>query len=268
MKQADEAIEKVLAGLRASDAPEGMQGRILQAMQARAAAETGRNQAWWMVFRALPLFLRKDGAPAGGTGFAWARIAGGSALLAGLLVVVAVLAPRHRGLYRDGKTPTLIQRTESRAAVVAGKRGPMIQAQEQPRMTKPVLVRAKSVPAGQRVAPVTDSNAAEDALAREEMLAPSHPAPPLPMTAQEKLLVRVVRQRDPDELAMLNPEEREKAAARDDEAFKKFFKIPDPAKPQDTDSPAADSAPEVKPEPAEKPSSVEPRVVEPAGAAK
>jgi len=34
----------------------------------------------------------------------------------------------------------------------------------------------------------------------------NHPAPPMPLTEQEKLLLRIAHKGDPEELAMLNPE--------------------------------------------------------------
>jgi hypothetical protein len=53
-----------------------------------------------------------------------------------------------------------------------------------------------------------------DALALEEMRAASQPAPPLPLTKQERLLLRVAHQGWPEELAALDPARR---AAQDKE---------------------------------------------------
>lgn len=205
MKQADVAIDKVLTGLRESEAPEGMEGRILQVMQARIAAESMEKQTWW---------------------WSWPRMAGYGALLAGLLVVVAVSVP-HR-MRRAAQEPVVAKQVEVASAPVAEARVPR-------KATKPLLVRVEKQNAGQKG--VQDSNAAEDELAREEMLAPSHPAPPLPMTAQERLLERVVSRHGLRDLAMLNAEERDKTAAREDEDFKKFFGIKDRAKEQQEEIP-------------------------------
>lgn len=208
MKQTDEAIDRVLTGLRESEVPAGMESRVLQAMQARVAAESVEKSVWW----------------------SWPRQAVYGALLAGLLVVVAVSVP-HR-VHRVTPEPVGARHVEGAPAVIAEKAAPVVQARQArvpQRVAKPLPVRVETASAGQKGAP--DSNAAEDALAREEMLAPSHPAPPLPMTAQEMLLVRAVRRHDPDELAMLNPEEQKKVEAKDEAAFKVFFGIPDAAKP-------------------------------------
>jgi len=61
-----------------------------------------------------------------------------------------------------------------------------------------------------------------------DLHAPSHPAPPLPLTPQEKLFLRMVRYGNLTELAELNPVVR--AQHDDDEtaAFKAFFPDPPP----------------------------------------
>jgi hypothetical protein len=229
MKQADEAIDRVLAGLRESEAPVGLEGRILQAMQVRAAAEPVEKPGWW----------------------SWSRMAGCGAVLAGLLLVAAVSVP-HRAP-KAGQEPVVATRVES-APMVTADRAQVDQVQAQSQVQVQAMqaqvhrMGAKGMPAGAAKVNAgsqepADSNAAEDALAREEMLAPSHPAPPLPMTAQEKLLVQVISRHDPDELAMLNPEEQEKIEAKDEEAFKKFFGIPDAAKPEPQDGTGAKNAP-------------------------
>ncbi len=197
MKQADEAIDRVLAGLRDSEAPAGMEGRILQAMQARVAAEPVEKPGLW----------------------SWPRMAGCGALLAGLLVVVAVLVP-HRG-HTSGQERVVAKQVAAAPAMAAEPPRPVMQARVRDRLAEPVLIHAKRaivIPKAD-----VDSNAAEDALAQEEMLAPSHPAPPLPMTTQEKLFRQAVIGEDFDELAMLNPEERDKANAKADDEFKNFF---------------------------------------------
>ncbi len=46
MKNPDEAIERVLAGLRDAESPEGMERRILDAMQHGASEKRKRNPIW------------------------------------------------------------------------------------------------------------------------------------------------------------------------------------------------------------------------------
>jgi hypothetical protein len=53
--------------------------------------------------------------------------------------------------------------------------------------------------------------------------AASHPAPPLPLTRQEQLLLHVVHQVDPRQLAMLNPSMQARQNAKEKDEFQKFF---------------------------------------------
>ena len=66
----------------------------------------------------------------------------------------------------------------------------------------------------------------QEALAVSEMLAPSKPAPPLPLTHQEKLLAQVVHQGQPEELATLRPEVRAKQMEISKAEYKDFFEPP------------------------------------------
>jgi hypothetical protein len=61
-----------------------------------------------------------------------------------------------------------------------------------------------------------------DRRALEEMRAASHPAPEEPLTQQERLLLRIVHKGDPEEIAMLNPEVREREAAEGEAEFRKW----------------------------------------------
>ncbi len=70
---------------------------------------------------------------------------------------------------------------------------------------------------------------AEDALAVSEMNAPSKPAPPLPLTHQEKLLAEAVHQAGPKELSSLSPEVRARQMELSKAEFHDFFE-PAPAK--------------------------------------
>jgi hypothetical protein len=54
------------------------------------------------------------------------------------------------------------------------------------------------------------------------MRAPSHPAPEVPLTQEEKLLLRAVRTGDPQVIAMLNPEERARQEAASEAEFQEF----------------------------------------------
>jgi hypothetical protein len=75
-----------------------------------------------------------------------------------------------------------------------------------------------------RVALPRDAHAA----APGDAQAASFPAPPMPLTDQEKLLLRIVHKRDPVEMAMLDPEVRNRQHAADKTDFQNFFKTSTP----------------------------------------
>lgn len=58
---------------------------------------------------------------------------------------------------------------------------------------------------------------------RDSLLSVSFPAPPLPLTPQEKLLLRVAHARNARQSPVLNPDLRASLASRDDENFQIFF---------------------------------------------
>ncbi len=62
----------------------------------------------------------------------------------------------------------------------------------------------------------------------------SFPAPPLPLTPQEKLLLRVAHARNPQQSPALNPALRASLAARDDESFQIFFASATTIKPYES----------------------------------
>ena len=55
---------------------------------------------------------------------------------------------------------------------------------------------------------------------------PSHPAPAMGLTAQERELVQLARNGDAKDLAALDPETRAKAEAKDAAEFQRFFAEP------------------------------------------
>jgi hypothetical protein len=75
-------------------------------------------------------------------------------------------------------------------------------------------VRTRSRHVARRAHTHDDADAAEVA---------SFPAPPLPLTEQERLLARIARQGDEQEMAMLNPEIRASLDARQKAAFHQVF---------------------------------------------
>jgi hypothetical protein len=60
----------------------------------------------------------------------------------------------------------------------------------------------------------------------------SFPAPPEPLTEQEKLLLQIAHRRDPQEMAMLNPAVQAQQQAAEAAEYEEFFKPP-PLPPED-----------------------------------
>jgi hypothetical protein len=83
--------------------------------------------------------------------------------------------------------------------------------------------RAQSSGAENENAGDAELAADSDALALEEMNAASLSAPPMPLTAQERLLQRVTSSRNTVEIAMLDPVVREAQAAEEKAEFQRFF---------------------------------------------
>jgi hypothetical protein len=205
MKNSEDSIEKVMAGLRDSEPPSGMELRIFTAVQKRASERY--KASWWQ---------RTS------TGMSW-RLRG-SLLQSGavLAAIVIVLSARF---YRSGEKSPLSSITTSprnlTAAHPAESSFPTASATPEAEIKRPALITTtphQSIHV-QRV----QSIRAEDSLALREMMAPSHPAPPMPLTKEEKLLLRVVHKGDPAELAMLDPEVRARLIADSRAEFQKFF---------------------------------------------
>jgi hypothetical protein len=221
MKNSEEAIEKVLAGLRDVDAPEGMERRILNSLDdsfdALRDGESRLSRSGWR--RVLPAGLRMSVWPMAGGRVIW-----GVALAGALVLAVAI--PTMRRVGRDSVDDSV----ESTGSVVPGEsRTGAAQVEAPPRVnSEAVAKRALQVSTGSHARSMGGVKAQRavddlDALALEEMRAASQPAPPLPLTKQERLLLYVARDGAPEELAVLDPVRR---AAQDKEeraAVERFF---------------------------------------------
>jgi hypothetical protein len=75
-----------------------------------------------------------------------------------------------------------------------------------------------------------------DAQLLADLHAPSHPAPPLPLTPQEKLFLRMLRYGNATQIAELNPMVRAKQDADETAAFKAFFPDPPPLQQSNGDT--------------------------------
>jgi hypothetical protein len=89
----------------------------------------------------------------------------------------------------------------------------------------PELVTQKRPTGPQRTASRVLVRRPRDVHAAREIQASSFPAPPLPLTDQEKLLLRLAHRRDPENMAILNPDLRAAQTAKATEQFQQFFEI-------------------------------------------
>lgn len=192
MKNPDEAIERVLAGLRDCQPGIGMEDRILQAMHDDAAK---RSALGW------PSLMRSPFAAA----ISWSCAAALLGLFAVLLSIqVSTKPPAHlaKGL-RANSVPTI------EPAVAA-------------RPPRPHLDERTA--GAKRKTPVRRANLRhrESSSGHSSQLA-SHPAPPLPLTRQEQLLLQIAHRIDPKQLAMFNPTQQALQNAKEKKEFQEFF---------------------------------------------
>ncbi len=200
----DRAIDAVLAALRDADPPVGMEIRILDALEGHRSSQ--------------PVPATRSSLPARLAGLPRTPLAGALAasLAVASLATAAFLHPaRHKSPDTSAPQRTGTQAPQPKPADLASEihdshRSPTGAPHSRPSLKIPPT------------APPTDL----DTLALSESLAPSQPAPPLPLTPQEQLLMRVLHRRDPEPLTDLNGELRAKREAEQLADFDKFFKDP------------------------------------------
>jgi hypothetical protein len=218
MKNSEEAIEKVLAGLRDVDAPEGMERRILNSLDdsldGLRNGESRRLRSGWREL--IPVGLGMPVWPMGTGRVIWGVVLAGA-------FVLAVAIPTMR---RVGRAAVESKRS---AAPVESARG-VARVEALPRAgSEAVAKRALQVSAGSHVRSTGEVKAPKvkvddmDALALEEMRAASQPAPPLPLTKQERLLLHVAHEGAAEELAVLDPAKRAAEDKEERAAVERFF---------------------------------------------
>jgi len=212
MKNSEEAMEKVLAGLRDAEAPAGMEFRILNALEERMAV---RSRPGWR--QMLPVWLVLPARP----------IAVGSLVcgvgLAGLLAVVLAIP----AIRRLGHAPAQARKSAAPAGSL-----PSGALEGDAKSVLPASSRlGVRFPGERKGGGKTNAGSAEavldgDSVALEDLHAPSRPAPPMPLTEQERLLLRLVHKDDPVELAMLDSKVRALQDLEDRAEFQRFFRQP------------------------------------------
>lgn len=184
MKNAEPTIERLLAGLRGAEPEPGMERRILEAIEARETVASF----------SLRNKLRPQTLPAFALQLA-------SALAVTAALVVIAFHERSRGHEVSIHPPTLAVRLKSPAEAITP---PVASSTRRP--------TSRVSPKHRRAAAVVP-----------DLRAASMPAPPLPLTAQERLLLRLAHRRDPEDMAMLNSAAQSAQLARANEEFQQFF---------------------------------------------
>ena len=166
MKDLDQTIENLLAGLRDAEPPPGMHHRILDAMVARRATTDSSH-------RLLPL---------------------AAAMVLACALAITIWVTHHRHL------PTNLRSSTTTA--------------DAPR-TKPPRTVANITPPEPR-------RTASKVLLRPTQT-PGFPAPPLPLTEQEKQLLRLAHRNDPQDMNLLNRNVQAQQSAKATQQFQQFF---------------------------------------------
>ena len=207
INSSEEAIRKVLAGLRGCDVPLEMEQRILKAVQDQASAESRSGWHW-----SRPLWLVNLGAPTVSGRFVFAVV------VTGVLAVALTIPLLHRA-HRVGDTASQIKRVAPRQVGSLPLATPSLVANGA--TVHPNALNFRS--SGKKRLRAVGVARPSDSLALNELHAASRPFPPLPLTREEKMLLRLIHTVGPQELAMLNSEVRAKREAEADAEFQQFF---------------------------------------------
>jgi hypothetical protein len=180
MKNSDEAVERVLAGLRETEAPAGMERRILESVR-----DVAPRRSWGP--QRMPLLLMERRR--------WAVVAAGVVFVLSM-ACWTVLREQRAGRENAGSKRQAAPGSSTRPEVqVAAARI------QQPSAERPA-VRWKGKTNERRVRRVREEGSG---VALHERRMANHPAPEAPLTAEEKLLLRMAHRRDPVEMAAMNP---------------------------------------------------------------
>jgi hypothetical protein len=203
MRDADGTIERLLAGLRDAEPPGGMERRILKALDGmEARKEVASASLWRLPFRPAIAML-----------------------LACTLILMAGIAVEQRKHVPGQQLVPLKPH-----GTLHGRPGQAGQATEglngAPNIFSSLRVGQKPQRSnGAALRQLPPVKRPHDAPAAGETQTASFPAPPLPLTEQERLLLRLAHRGDADNTAILNPVARAAQTAKATEQFQQFFAI-------------------------------------------
>lgn len=220
-QETEHRIERVLAALRHAEPTPGMEGRISAALS--LAVEAPVVSRWWALSRLpqlaglaaivavavlLSAHVKRKNAAASAKDHVALRLP-----TEGIVEKAAGFSPLNSAPTHGGPQP--------RAAFTGAK------ASAQTRRVSGLKSaafsgNAKATPVGTYGLRTRETTRA----AQQPQPEQGFPAPPLPLTPQERLLVRLVHRDNPLQLAQLTPAAREAELQRDREQVREFFKPP------------------------------------------
>lgn len=222
-------IEQALNAMRDAKPEAGMEARLLAALEHRGASQPGSLLARFFSRLRTPQL----------------------ALGAGVAVVIAllVLVPLRIQRRSIASASAPFARTTTTEETVAGNARPFFRAStanrkvassttppaRSPRYASEPSLQDAASHLGSASLASASSTDNPDALALAELRAPSQPAPPLPLTSQERILLGVAHHPQQFEITALDPVERASLTDRELADFHHFFYKP--LLPQPTISP-------------------------------
>jgi hypothetical protein len=196
MRDAEGTIERLLAGLRDAEPPGGMKRRILEALDGTGAREVAAAAS----LRRRPL-----------------RPALAMLLACAVILMVAFTVQQRKQV--PGQSLIPLKPTEGLngapnifSSLRVGQKPQHAAADQRVRSPRQTTSRIPG-------------KHPRDAPALGEMQTASFPAPPLPLTEQERLLLRFAHRGHSDTTAILNPDVRAAQTAKATEQFQQFFAI-------------------------------------------
>jgi hypothetical protein len=192
MRNSDETIERVLAGLRDAEAPAGMERRIVDTL--RTGASERRRWSSTLLFR--PLTFAAVSAIAVASIVCWIALGGHQ-------------TKHNNATSEKHAIPSNPQPVEVRVASASSI---------QPLSDKSPLRASSKI-----TSPIKTLAPERKLIALPETRTANKPAPEAPLTDEEKLLLRIAHKNDPVELAALNPMLRAAEDAQEKAEVKTFF---------------------------------------------
>jgi hypothetical protein len=197
----DARIDQVLNALRTTEPPAGLEQRIAARLAQAAEARTQSAITNPTTFSYVTVILNAVKDPC--SSFVGAKLYTAAAALT-LLLALTTLTLLHR---RTPVTTARITPTVLTPASVPGLEGAGLQSRHNAPIRTAALATegiSHSSPQPSPTATTSTEQQDPDAIALAETLAPSRPAPPLPLTAQEKLILSATRPGQPIQLAELD----------------------------------------------------------------